>query len=214
MNHHPARPWLVILAVIAVIGVNMAAVLLPLNGLSTKELADRYDVLFVPAGYVFSIWSFIYLGLLAFAAYQALPARRRDPVLAGITAPFLGSCAANAAWIFLWHYEQVVASLAAMLALLAALIAVYRRLGIGRREVAAGERWAVHAVFSGYLGWVSVATIVNVAVVLHAVGWSGWGLSDVAWTALLLAVGVALAATVAARRAPGSPVPLPEPGDV
>jgi len=59
---------------------------------------------------------------------------------------------ANISWIFLWHYEQFVATLAAMLVLLASLIAVYLRLGIGLARVPTTETWAVRVPFSIYLG--------------------------------------------------------------
>ena len=61
MNRDTLRQVLVVLAVIAVIAVNIIAVALPLNGLDTGEISDRFDIYFVPAGYVFSIWSLIYL---------------------------------------------------------------------------------------------------------------------------------------------------------
>ena len=79
MDRDALRQIAVIIAVIAVIAINIAAVVLPLNGLTTQELSDRYDVYFVPAGYVFSIWSVIYLGLLAYAFYQALPEQAANP---------------------------------------------------------------------------------------------------------------------------------------
>ena len=71
--------WLQILNIIALIGtlaVNALAVTLPINGKSTGELSDNIPVLFTPSGYVFSIWSLIYLGLIVFTIYQILPARR------------------------------------------------------------------------------------------------------------------------------------------
>ena len=59
---------------------------LPFNGQTTGEISDRFQVYFVPAGYVFSIWGLIYLGLLAFAVFQALPAQRDNPRLEFIDA--------------------------------------------------------------------------------------------------------------------------------
>ena len=73
---------------------------------------------------------------------------------------------ANSTWIFLWHYEQFVGTLGAMLILLATLIAVYLRLGIGQTKVSTGETWAVRIPFSIYLGWITVATVANVSDVL------------------------------------------------
>ena len=54
------------LAVIGTITMNGLANALPLNGQLTGEISDRFRVFFVPAGYVFSIWGLIYVGLLAF----------------------------------------------------------------------------------------------------------------------------------------------------
>ena len=79
MNKDTLRQVLVVLAVIAVIAINILAVTLPLNGLDTGEISDQFDIYFVPAGYVFSIWSVIYLGLIAYAIFQLLPAQRGDP---------------------------------------------------------------------------------------------------------------------------------------
>ncbi|MFO7533615.1 MAG: hypothetical protein R6W93_14240, partial [Candidatus Limnocylindrales bacterium] len=64
--------------------VNGLAVALPLNGLETGEISDRFPVLVTPAGYVFSIWSLIYLLLAAFTLYQALPSKRQQPELRAI----------------------------------------------------------------------------------------------------------------------------------
>ena len=87
----------------------------------------------MPAGYVFSIWGLIYLGLIAFAVYQALPSQRENPRLRSIGGLFALASVANITWIFLWHYEVFPATLVVMLVLLASLIGIYLRLGIGRR---------------------------------------------------------------------------------
>src|SRR5512143_384327 len=88
-----------ILAVIATIAINGLANALPLNGLNTGEISDRFQVYFVPAGYVFSIWGLIYLGLILFAIYQALPAQRSNPRLRLVDTPFVLSCLANMVWL-------------------------------------------------------------------------------------------------------------------
>src|SRR5512139_2824193 len=114
----------VFVSVIVTLIVNVLANALPINGLKTGQISDRFQVYFVPAGYVFSIWGVIYLGLIAFAIFQALPSLRATGwwiSLGGL---------ANSAWIFLWHYEQFPLTLAAMLVLLATLIVTYLGLGI------------------------------------------------------------------------------------
>jgi hypothetical protein len=64
MNKKIVFPILILLATLAVIAFNGLAVNLPLNGIDTGEISDMFDVYFVPAGYVFSIWGLIYLALL------------------------------------------------------------------------------------------------------------------------------------------------------
>ena len=200
MNRDMFRQVLVIIAVVATIIMNGLANALPLNGQNTGEISDRFQVYFVPAGYVFSIWGLIYVGLIAYAIYQAMPAQRDNPRLQATGYLFVFSCVANIAWIVLWHYEFFLLTLVAMVALLFLLIAIYLRLGIGRTAVSPAERWLVHLTFSIYLGWVSVATIANVTSVLDYVKWGGWGLSPELWTALMLLAGVILAGAMAFTR--------------
>lgn len=62
-------------------------VTITVNGLGTGEISDRFAVNFVPAGYVFSIWGLIYLGLIAFAIFQALPSQRDNALVKQISQP-------------------------------------------------------------------------------------------------------------------------------
>ena len=68
------RQILIILSIALTLVVNVLANALPINGLNTGQISDSFDVYFVPAGYVFAIWGLIYIGLGAFAVFQALPA--------------------------------------------------------------------------------------------------------------------------------------------
>ena len=184
----------VILTILATISVNGLANALPINGQNTGEISDRFEVYFVPAGYVFSIWGLIYLGLIAFAIFQALPSQRDNPRLraAGWWVSLGGL--ANIAWIFLWHYEQFPLTLVAMLVLLATLIVTYLRLEIGRSAVSAAERWAVRLPFSIYLGWITVATVANVTSLLDFLQWDGFGIAPEIWMAIVLAAVLVIAA--------------------
>jgi hypothetical protein len=182
------RQVAVIVSTLITITVNGLANGLPLNGLNTGEISDRFQVYFVPAGYVFSIWGLIYLGLLAFTIYQALPAQRDNPRLVQIGWVVVVGNLANAAWIFLWHYLLFPISLLAMVILLATLLFIYTRLEIGKTNVGGLERWLVDIPFSVYLGWITVATIANTADVLDFINWGQFGLSDEAWMVIILAV--------------------------
>jgi hypothetical protein len=200
MNRNIVRQVVNILAFLAVVVVNSLANILPLNGLNTGEISDRFQVFFVPAGYVFAIWGLIYLVLGGFAVYQALPAQRENSRLTRIGYLFAASSVANIAWLFLWHYERFLWTLPAMFALLIILIAIYLRLQIGREPVSPAQRWFVDTPFSIYLGWISVATIANVTQMLSFVGWSGWGLAPEMWAVVLLLVVAALSTAMAITR--------------
>ena len=200
MNKDAVRQVLVVIAVVATIAVNALASALPINGQTTGEISDSFDVFFVPAGYVFSIWGLIYLGLIAYAVYQALPAQAHNPDLRGIGYIFVLSSLANIAWILLWHYEVFPATVLVMLVLLVCLIAIYLRLDIGRKQVSSGMRWLVHLPFSIYLGWITVATIANVTALLSYWDWGGWGISPEAWTVIMLAIATAVGGLVSFTR--------------
>lgn len=187
-------------SVIFTIVLNGLANALPLNGLTTGEISDRFNVYFVPAGYVFSIWGLIYLALSGFAVYQALPDQRTNPRLRRIGYLFALSCAANVAWLFLWHYEVFPLTIVAMVALLLLLIAIYQRLRIGETDVSTSETWLVRVPFSIYLGWVTVATIANATSLLDYWNWGGWGVSPEMWAVIMLAVATALTAAVTFTR--------------
>ena len=73
MRKDAVRQVSVVVTLLAMIAVNAMASAIPINGQTTGEISDRFEVFFVPAGYVFSIWGLIYLGLMAYAVYQALP---------------------------------------------------------------------------------------------------------------------------------------------
>lgn len=201
MSKDTLRQGLVIAALAATIGLNGLANALPLNGQTTGDVANAFPTFFTPASYVFSIWGVIYLGLIAYAGFQVLPAERNNPRLQAIGGWFLLSCVANCAWLVLWHYEYFALTMLAMLALLCSLIVIYVRLQVGRRDLPATERWLVHGPFAVYLGWITVATIANASVVLYNLGWNGFGITGPAWAAILLVVATAIGAAIVVGRA-------------
>jgi hypothetical protein len=176
----------VAVSVAATILINILANALPLNGLNTGEISDRFSVYFVPAGYVFSIWGIIYIGLVAYAIFQALPSQRQNPRLQSTGWWVVAGGLANIVWIFLWHYEQFPLTLIAMLVLLATLIVTYLRLGTGRTPASKAETWAVRVPFSIYLGWITVATVANVTSLLYFLNWDGFGIAPEVWMGIIL----------------------------
>lgn len=182
-----------LLALIAVVAVNALANILPINGQTSGEISDKLNVLFTPAGYVFSIWSFIYLLLLIWVIRGGLKSQQDRRVYRDTSALFVISSLLNITWIFVWHYEIFIASVMVIIGLLISLILIYTR--IKRNEFTFFDRFP----FSVYMGWVSVATIANIAYTLNYYNWNGFGLSSVFWTVLLLIVATLLALFVRYR---------------
>ena len=110
------------------------------------------------------------------------------PFLEKISYFFILASLANIIWIFLWHYEQILLSLLAMILLFISLLMIYLRLNIGIEKVSMKEKLFVHVPTSVYIGWITVATIANVTAALVTIGWDGFGISEQIWTILVLFV--------------------------
>lgn len=191
------RRYLILVASLVVIGTNAAATLLPLNGLNTGEISALYPTGFTPAGWVFSIWSLIYLGLVGYGFHAAKLGgsatgadlnRRR---LQAIELPYLLSCAANTCWIFLWHYRFTGASVIAMLVLLASLVLIVLRLR-SEPAVSGTQRALVDGTFSLYLGWITTATFANLGAWFFARGAWPFGYSMDEWALITIVLATSL----------------------
>jgi benzodiazapine receptor len=189
-----------LVTLIATITINGLANALPINGLMTGEISDSFGALFTPAGYVFAIWGVIYIALTIFGIYQVLPSQKNNERIDRIGIWFILANLFNGSWILAWHYQQFILSLAIMLALLISLLVIYTRLKIGISKIKPAERWLMDTPFSIYLGWISVATIANVSVVLIDINWNGFGISATIWTVLMIAVATILGIIMTARR--------------
>lgn len=200
MSRDTLRQFANLLGVLVALTVNMLASALPLNGQNTGEISDRFQVYFVPAGYVFAIWGIIYLGWIAFTIFQFRSSEKDSLRLRRLGYLFAISNMANAAWLFCWHYNLFGLSVLIMLTLLGLLIASYLRLNVNRSPVSSLEYWSVDVLFSVYLGWITVATVANITDWLYYVGWDGFGISAQVWAVIMLAVASLLGLAMAITR--------------
>ena len=70
------------------------------------------------------------------------------------------------------------------------------RLDIGKSKVDLRERIAIHVPFSTYLGWISIASIANVATTLVSLNWDGFGINSETWASLIIIVALLLSLIV------------------
>ena len=185
---------IVILLFVAVtIFVNFLANFLPINGVTTGEISDSFPVYFVPAGYAFSIWGLIYIGLLIYSIVPLIKKDLNTQLIHKVFPWFAVSSAANIVWIFVWHYKLIEVTVLLMLVLLGSLIKIYIESNLRFEPKSMVESLVVRFPFSLYLGWISVATIANVTILLYYIEWDGFGISGQVWSAILISVACVLA---------------------
>lgn len=152
---------LVIVATVGVIVFNYLAATGNIGGVMPSYISDKYPTRITPAGFAFAIWSLIYLGLLAFSVYQALPAKTER--FRSIRSIYILNCAANCAWLYCWHHEMITVSVAVIFLLLGTLAIINSDL---RQTDSSGEFWLAKFPFGLYFGWVTAASILNATIAL------------------------------------------------
>lgn len=183
-----------IVAFIAVIVVNYLATSLPIWGLSTGQLSDLYPNLFTPTWLTFSIWGVIYLALLGFVIWQAIGffKNKGSKITKKIWIWFLLSCLTNIGRIFAWHNQKLLLSVIIMILFLIILIVINNKIEIWKKIWNVWDKYLVQVPFSLYLGWISVATIANISAWLVNIWWSGFWVSPVSWTIIVILVAMIL----------------------
>lgn len=158
--------------------------------------------LLAPAVRAFSIWSVIYLGLIAYVVWQWLPANTSSPRARRIGVLSAVSMVLNGGWLLITQVGWLWVSVIVILALALTLGELMRRLGPSH-DVSLVEKIVVDGTFGLYLGWVSVATAANITATLVASGVNPplpvaeW--LAVAVLAVAAGIGVVLARVLGAR---------------
>ena len=193
------KTWIkigVLLSFLVMVTVNALANILPLNGVPTGDVADRYSNLFTPAPLTFAIWGAIYLALAVYVIFQLLPAKHAgdadvQSMLEQIGKLFIFSSLLNAAWIFSWHYDRILLSVGIMALILVSLARIMWLLRTP--HCSPKEELALRIPFGLYFGWITVATIANITTLLVQQGWQGLGISQPIWTSIMVLVGALIA---------------------
>ena len=158
-----------------------------------------------PDGPAFSIWSVIYLGLAAYVVHQWLPSRAAHPRERAVGYLVAASMVLNAAWILAAEGDLIWLTVAIILVLLLVLCRIVVLL---HRTPSPGwlEALVVDGTLGLYLGWVTVATVANIAAALADSRFDGGPLSPEVW-AVVLCVAVAVIGSLLALRLGGRLAP-------
>jgi hypothetical protein len=168
------------------------------NKKDVGEISDQYTSLFTPAGFTFAIWGLIYVSLLAFCIYHIIMAFRHVPVyypnqdISRIGGLFMFNNLAAAAWLLAWTQEKLGLSLVLILFQLFTLVMIHLLTDIYNPRRSIISKIFTQFPLSIYLGWISIATIANMAVFLSSISWNGFGIgySAITWTRIMIATAV------------------------
>ncbi|MGY3087957.1 cbb3-type cytochrome oxidase subunit 3 [Hymenobacter sp. UYAg731] len=182
--------WLTALAIVGNIALNYYSNTHPFAGQTMGMVSAKYPTLLTPAGYAFSIWGLIFLALTIYAVWQLLPAQRRISLPDALAKPLTLASLATGAWVVLFANEMILPSVGVMLLILGCLVVAYGR---ARRRIFADAAPALAGVpLSLYLGWISVASVINITIGLRQLGWQTAEGASVTLTLGLIFVVVAL----------------------
>lgn len=151
-----------------------------------------------PAGPAFSIWSLIYLGLIAYTIWQALPAQRQDPRQQAVGGWIAVSMVLNGLWLLtaryltLWSTVVVIALLLAVLARIIVILGHHPARNIVDRALTDGANGL-------HFGWVTIATVANTAAWLTQIAPQSWADQADIWAVGVLIVVLAIGAAAAWR---------------
>lgn len=188
------RAYINIAALVLVLLINYLSNAIPFNNLTQAEINfELYPVLFTPASYVFSIWGLIYVLLIGFVVYQALPKYRDNPYNEAVGVLFALTSLLNIFWILAWHYLQIPLSMLIMVLLLFVLLVIYFRVKNESARASLLDKIFVKLSFRLYLAWICAAVLANLNVMLYHFGWLGTGFGGALFTALMIILGAAVA---------------------
>lgn len=181
------------IALVSTIVINYLSNTGIMNNTTIGEISNEYNSLFTPAGYTFAIWGIIYLMLIGFVVYQGrglFVADNNDDFILKTGWWFILSCVFNSLWVFAWIYGYTGWSCVFIFMLLVSLFKIV----VNNRMELDDEPFPIIVFvwwpFVFYSGWVTVASIANVSTYLVKIDWTGFGISDVTWTLILIAIAI------------------------
>lgn len=194
---------------LAVLAAAVFAVIMPLIqhltgwGLGQAQFAAQGDETLRVAGYAFSLWGLLYLGLLIYAGRQALPQTGESVLINRMGWPSVVAFFGIGLWIIVAALNLKAASVivifAALLALLIPMLASARTIrATGAME---RDRWFLIWPLAALAGWLTIAAPLNLITVATAFEALPAALSPLGWAivAVLAVVLTGLGVTWALR---------------
>lgn len=184
------------IALVATLVINYLSNTGVFNGNTMKTVSDKYHNYFTPAGYAFSIWGVIYLGLLGFVFYTGRSLFKKNQDQANLDTDivlkigwwFVISCVGNSLWIIAWLYGYLGISVLLMILVLSALLKIILNTRMELDAHPFKKYLLIYWPFAMYAGWITVALIANIAAWLTFINWDGWGIAPTTWAIIVIIV--------------------------
>jgi hypothetical protein len=151
---------ILILSFLFLLYVNYAANSIPIGGNTTGDISDKYPSIFTPAGFTFSIWGiiytvfFIYIISIVFKDGSLLIDTNHYYILSIVILSSLLNCL----WLYFWHNDKIILSTVVMLSILTTLLLLIK--------TTSTNDLLPYITFNLYAGWISVATVANISIML------------------------------------------------
>jgi len=188
------RQIAVVLAALVNVGLNALAGAGLLFDVQTGAVSDAAPTPITPAGWAFSIWSVIFLGVIVFAVWQALPAQR-GPRYDRLGVPFVIANLLNGFWQIPWLTGRFGLAAVVIVGILASLAWLYVRLdALALRGI---ERWVLGVPAALWMAWLMVAAPLNLTIWLRE--GLGWDPAGTLWPVVLVLLVAAVGAWLLAR---------------
>ena len=177
------------LSVFLAVVINYYSMFFGINDHKVGEISDKYENLFTPASYAFSIWGIIFIMLIAYCYYQIRQVfiKKNKPEYIYKTGWwFTLANLCNASWVFVWLFELTGLSVIIMFGILISLIMIVIRTNMEKWDAGIATILFVWWPICIYTGWISVAAIANISAYLSKADWNGFGISDISWTLIMI----------------------------
>lgn len=163
-----------------------------IGGQTISSASNKYENLFTPASYAFSIWGIIFIGLILFSLYLlyiAYQKNHRHQNLIIKSAPYLITAnILNSLWSYLFISDLLAWSLFTMFGILIILIITVVKLNMSRYDADFPTIAFIWWPISLYIGWISVAAIANNSAYLSKIGFDSIAFGDYTWTIIMIIV--------------------------
>ena len=169
------------IATVVTLFFNGLATFSNLGGASTKQISDKFFTILTPAGFTFSIWSVIYLGLLIIGIGIAL---KKIQITSKALAYYTGSAIANCTWIIVWQYLYPAPAAILLFILVYFNARTYLEL---KKSNSGYLRMGVTSLYLVYLGWSIVASLINATVLFkYVLNVGNLGVNEGIWGVVLI----------------------------